>query len=132
MDTKRRDKVWFANKYIAFLEKEFGRTKESYYAFFDNDDFPNECWGLGFNMDCGKSFINAYGEDAWNNIKGLKTDIEKISDINTIGNGLFSKWRYYNHWAYPSEITPETKDWFLTLFRRLKVLCDTQEGHYWK
>ena len=116
----------FADKYIEFFEKEFGRTKESYYRFFESNDFPGECQALGFEMDCGHSFIAAYGETAWNDIQGLKTNINKINDISIIGNGLFSQWRFFNHWSSPSYANDDTKEWFLMLFRRLKDLCHTR------
>lgn len=117
----------FADKYIAFFENEFGLTKQSYYSFFDNSAFPEECRELGFEMDCGHSFINAYGEDAWNDVHNLKATVETLNDSKIIGNGLFSQWRFYNHWSSPSYANEDTKEWFLILFYRLKVLCNTQK-----
>ena len=66
MEYNNSDIAKFADKYIDFFEKEFGRTTESYYRFFDNNDFPNDCQEIGFDMDCGQTFIDAYGERAWN------------------------------------------------------------------
>lgn len=117
----------FADKYIAFFENELGLTKQSYYSFFDNSAFPEECRELGFEMDCGHSFINAYGEDAWNDVHSLKATVETLNDSKIIGNGLFSQWRFYNHWSSPSYANEDTKEWFLILFYRLKVLCNTQK-----
>ncbi len=112
----------FADKYIAFFENEFGRSKESYYRFFDDNVFPNACENLGFEMDCGHSFIEAYGSPAWNSIEGLQDKIADINDLALIGNALYSQWRYYNHWSSPSYADNDTKQWFLMLFRRLKGL----------
>ena len=112
----------FIDKYVNFFEKEFGRTRESYYRFFDNNDFPNDCQALGFEMDCGHSFIEAYGEAAWNTVQGLKDSIDKIDDIKTIGNALFSQWRFFNHWSSPSYANEDTKEWFLLLSQRLRML----------
>lgn len=116
----------FADKYIRFFEQEFGRTKESYYRFFDYNDFPEECRGFGFEMDCGQSFNEAYG-DAWNDIKILKAKLSEINDIHIIGNGPFSQWRFFNHWSTPSHANDDTKEWFLMLFRRLKDLCHNMD-----
>ncbi len=112
----------FIDKYVNFFENEFGRTRESYYRFFDNNDFPSECQALGFEMDCGHSFIDAYGEPAWNTVQGLKDSIDKMNDIKTIGNGLFSQWRFFNHWSSPSQANDDTKEWFWLLLQRLRML----------
>ena len=42
MEYNNSDIAKFADKYIDFFEKEFGRTTESYYRFFDNNYFPND------------------------------------------------------------------------------------------
>ena len=123
---KKSEIEGFADKYIDFFENEFGRTRESYYRFFDNNDFPKECRVLGFKMDCGHSFLEAYG-DSWDDVKALKAIISEISDIQVVGNGLFSQWRYFNHWSSPSHANDDTKEWFLLLFRKLKALCQKQE-----
>lgn len=110
----------FSEKYIAFFEKDFGCSREAYDHFFDGNEFPRDCEALGFEMDCGHSFTEAYGE-GWNEVEHLKAIIDKVDDINIIGAGLFSRWRYYNHWAYsgPGE---KDKEWFLILLHRLKEL----------
>ena len=77
-------------------------------------------------MDCGQSFNEAYG-DAWNDIKILKAKLSEINDIHIIGNGLFSQWRFFNHWSTPSHANDDTKEWFLMLFRRLKDLCHNMD-----
>jgi len=116
----------FADKYIQFFTEEFGRTRESYYRFFDNEEFPNDCRNLGFEMDCGHSFGETYGHDAWNSSEALSKMIDKVNDVNVIGNGLFSQWRYFNHWSSPSHADGESKEWFLMLFRRLKSLSESR------
>lgn len=37
--TPSPDIILFAEKYINFFENEFGRTRESYYLFFDDNEF---------------------------------------------------------------------------------------------
>ncbi len=117
--TKKRI-AHFAQKYIYYFENEFGNTK-SYYDFFDTSTFPNECWNLGFEMDCGHSFIKLYGESAWNSKEGLSAIIDKINDVKVAGASIFSKWRLFNHWSYTGA-TDDDKEWFLMLFRRLQQL----------
>ena len=120
---ERRDALaQFIVKNIDFFENEFGRTSGSYYQFFDNGVFPNDCRALGFVMDCGGAFSQKYGMKPWYEAKALQECIDDVDDIQLIGSALFSKWRYYNHWAYPSEADADTKEWFLLLFRRIKSL----------
>ena len=110
----------FAQKYIDYFEYKY-KQPETYYYIFDSPTFPDECWSLGFEMDCGHSFIKLYGEAAWNSAEALSTVINKINDVKVVGSALFSQWRYYNHWSY-SHATEDARQWFLMLFRRLQQL----------
>ena len=120
------DLIEFSQKYIDYFSNDFGRDRSSYYKFFESQDFPDACISLGFEMDCGQSFIAAYGEEAWRSLAKLSTIIEKIDDVNLIGSALFSQWRYFNHWSY-SDATDEDREWFLILFKRLNDLAKTKE-----
>lgn len=111
----------FADKYIDFFKYEFGTSREADCRFFEGDEFARDCEALGFEMDCGESFTQAYGE-GWNHVEHLKTIIDKVDDINIIGAGLYSQWRYFNHWSY-SNPGEEDKEWFLLLLFRLKWLA---------
>ena len=110
----------FCDKYIDFFENEFLKTRESQYKFFDSMEFPNECWNLGFEMDCGRSFDEAYGPDGWD-IEKLESKLPSMNDIKIIGSGIFSNWRYFNHWSF-GHAEEKDKKWFLTLFKHLKEL----------
>jgi hypothetical protein len=112
----------FTKKYIDYFENDFGKTSEAYYRFFDNSTVPNECYQLGFEMDCGESFTKAFGNELWNTTEGLEEKIKETTDIKMLGSAVFSQWRYYNHWA-DSHPNDEVKEWFLILLRRLKELC---------
>lgn len=120
------DLIEFSQKYIDYFSNDFGRDRSSYYKFFESQDFPDACISLGFEMDCGQSFIAAYGEEAWRSLAKLSTIIEKIDDVNMIGSALFSQWRYFNHWSY-SDATDEDREWFLILFKRLNDLAKTKK-----
>ena len=111
----------FIEKYIDYFHTKFAPNSREYYDFFESPFFPNECWSLGFEMDCGESFIAAYGEEAWNTNKGLSAVIDKADDVNILGSALFSQWRYFNHWSY-EHATEEDKEWFLTILRQMQEL----------
>ena len=118
--------IEFSQKYIDYFSNDFGRDRSSYYRFFESQDFPDACISLGFEMDCGQSFIAAYGEEAWRSLAKLSAIIEKIDDVNLIGSALFSQWRYFNHWSY-SDASDEDRKWFLILFKRLNDLAKTKK-----
>lgn len=111
----------FIEKYIDYFLTKFDPNSSSYYDLFDSPSFPDECWSLGFKMDCGKSFIAAYGHEAWNSHRELLSVIGKADDIIILGSALFSQWRYFNHWAC-GHVTEEDKEWFLIILRRMQEL----------
>ncbi|MBO4531754.1 MAG: hypothetical protein J5767_14075 [Paludibacteraceae bacterium] len=117
----KKDIINFAQKYIDFFEKKFGSDKSKYW-FFGDDYFAKDCEALGFEMDCGQAFI-AVDKDSWPTSSVLKDNLDKFTDINIIGSGLYSKWRAFNHWGSPLEAKEDTKQWYLILLRRLIVLC---------
>lgn len=79
---------------------------------------------LGFSMDCGKALEENYPEA---NL-GLRRDkwkkILKNIDLFTLGNAIFSQWRYFNHW-HEAPMTEDDFQWFALSFSRLAQL--TQE-----
>ena len=118
--------IAFADKYLQFFSETSESNSDWKYRFFDSGEFPDECWSLCFDMDCGHSFIEAYGEEAWRSLDGLKHVIDKMDNIYLIGNGLFSQWRGFNHWSSPSYADDDTKEWFVLLLTRLKTLCENR------
>ena len=111
----------FIEKYIDYFLTKFDPNSSSYYDLFDSPFFPDECWSLGFEMDCGKSFVDACGGEAWRSHRELSEAIEKINDVEILGSALFSQWRYFNHWSY-GHATEEDKEWFLIILRRMQEL----------
>ena len=111
----------FIEKYLDYFLTKFAPDSPSYYDLFESPSFPNECWGLGFEMDCGESFIAAYGHEAWNSHRGLSSVIDKADDVKILGSALFSQWRYFNHWSY-GPATEEDKEWFIIILRRMQEL----------
>ena len=88
----------FAQKYLDYFERMVAGDRVMY-AFFDDRAFPDECWSLGFEMDCGQSFIKTCGEEAWRSVDALQRIIDSITNTKMIGSVIFSQWRYFNHWA---------------------------------
>ena len=94
-----------------------------YRYFEDGYILGEEFFSLGFIMDCGESLKNALPDAAnfFNDNEELKKYIDKL-DIQTLGNAIFSQWRYWNHWAM---CPMEEKDfeWFVIAFARLAELA---------
>ena len=114
----------FTEKYINYFLNDFDPNSSTYYDLFDSPDFPDECWSLGFDMDCGESFTKTYGREAWRADIGVSSIIDNMDNIEVLGSGLFSKWRYFNHWAY-EHATENDKHWFLMILKRIKELANT-------
>lgn len=112
----------FTKKYIDYFLNDFAPESPTYYDLFESSAFPQECWSLGFDMDCGQSFTEAYGERVWKDERGLSKVIDKMNNLRIMGSGLFSEWRYFNHWAY-EHANEENKKWFLLLLRRMQELA---------
>ena len=115
----------FCRKYIDFFEHYFEKEPVEAFKIFNDLKFPKECELLGFEMDCGESFTNAFGEQAWLYPDGLEEQIVHTTDVKLIGASIFSKWRFFNHW---SDSGPTEKDieWFLIVFRHLQKLAKEQ------
>ena len=80
----------------------------------------DDCEALGFKMDCGNSFSKIYGRAVFD-CEELKPIVHRISDISLLGSAIYSRWRYFNHWAYNAESILEDKNrkWFLLALNRL-------------
>lgn len=85
----------------------------------------DDCEALGFKMDCGNSFSEIYGKAVFD-YEELKSIIHRISDISLLGSAIYSRWRYFNHWAYNAESILEDKNrkWFLLALNRLIQLSN--------
>ncbi len=106
-----------------WLEK-FYDPKDDYIQFVDHR-MAEDCRALGFEMDCGLAFNDKY-KCAFNDTQLLKQIIGKETDIDLIGSAIYSKWRYFNHWAYTGAeiLDPENMEWFIVILERLKSLSE--------
>lgn len=83
----------------------------------------DDCTALGFEMDCGQAFFEKYGQAA-NNHEALEKIIDEVTDIPLLGSAIYSRWRYFNHWAYSGAeiLEPSNRAWFVLAFRRMAAL----------
>lgn len=93
-----------------------------FYMFEDIRFVGNGMQELGFEMDTGNSLTEKYPNSrAFEEIEELERVLATI-DIQTLGNAIFSQWRYWNHWSMGSM---EEKDfqWFVIAFHQLAELA---------
>lgn len=77
---------------------------------------------LGFEMDAGKSLEAAFpGVDAFHDNSSIQRIIKQV-DLQTLGNAIFSQWRYWNHWSM-SPMEEADFEWFVIAFSRLAELA---------
>ena len=69
-------------------------------------------------------------EKAVYDARALDTIIENVNDISLLGSAIYSRWRYFNHWAYDAAeiLSMPNRSWFIIALNRLAELCkDEQE-----
>ena len=68
-------------------------------------------------------YIEKYG-DIFFNVEEFEINIKIIDNVQILGSAIYSKWRYFNHWAYSgsSILEPENKKWFIIALTRLAEL----------
>ena len=105
------------------------RDEEINYIELVDHYFADECDELGFVMDSGEAFSQQYGSASYDS-RELKKVINGISDIELLGSAIYSRWRYFNHWAYDAAeiLSMPNRSWFIIALNRLAELCkDEQE-----
>lgn len=109
----------FVEKWIAKFE-----NPNTNYIELVESEFAEDCRDLGFEMDCGHGFEGLYGAAVYN-ADALSKVIEQVEDITLLGSAIFSRWRYFNHWAYSGAeiVEPENRQWFLIGLHRLYNLA---------
>ncbi len=86
----------------------------------------DDCVALGFEMDCGHAFESVYGKAVYD-CGELDKVIDNVTDIPLLGAAIYSRWRYFNHWAYNGAEILETVNrmCFITALNRLMLLSGT-------
>ena len=93
--------------------------------FLFEEEMGNDCFALGFEMDCGHSFDREYSKgEPLNRVETLAAVIEDVDDEELLGSAIFSNWRGITHWSYESGFTAENKAWFLMALTRLNELLN--------
>ena len=108
----------FAVKWIAKF-----RDESTNYIELVDHYLSDDCKALGFEMDCGRAFSEKYGF-AVNNYEDLKNIIDDVTEISLLGSAIYTRWRYFNHWAYDGReiLEPKNRAWFILALSRLEVL----------
>lgn len=83
----------------------------------------DDCDALGFDMDCGHAFQEKYGHVVSNH-ESLDRIIDDVTDIPLLGSAIYSRWRYFNHWACTGGeiLEPNNRVWFILALSRLALL----------
>ena len=92
-------------------------------AYFEDIEFVGDgLKDLGFEMDCGRSLDEAFpSSGALKNTASLKRILDQI-DIQTLGNAIYSQWRYFNHWNM-APMDEDDYEWIVVAFSRLAELA---------
>ena len=110
-----------------FAEKWYDKFKDptTNYLELVEQYMADDCAVLGFKMDCGHAFEQQYGTAVYDGDE-LKKIIDEITDISLLGSAIFSRWRYFNHWAYDGAeiLEVHNRTWFLLALNRLAFLTD--------
>ena len=116
-------------KISGFAKHWRGVFEEPLSKHYDADtQFADDCFALGFQMDCGTAFQEAYpNARAFESAENLQAIIQSVHDVDLLGSAIFSHWRYLTHWAYECDLmSPENRKWFVVAFNRMIEL--TKEG----
>lgn len=113
------------NKTYLFAKKWYEKFNDENISYIELVDhyMADDCFELDFKMDCGDAFYREYGS-AINDYSELEKVISKVRDIDLLGSAIFSRWRYFNHWAYSGEeiLEPKNRKWFIIALNRLAEL----------
>ena len=92
------------------------------FSFFEDSQFVGEGLSdLGFEMDCGESINRLLPGLNISEVDTFKRVINQITDIQVLGNAIFSQWRYWNHWSF-APMEEKDYEWFVLAFFRLAEL----------
>lgn len=107
----RRAVKAFARRFREALERDGIAALERF-------DWSGGFFGLGFEMDCGNSFEEAYGLRL-GDADGIG-DLTGVDDVAVLGSAVFSQCRYLTHWS--GGYGERDADWIVAALRRLEEL----------
>ena len=99
------------------------QDRNTWYLALADHFIADECAALGFEMDCGNAFEREYGRAVFD-YNELNNIIDNITDIPLLGSAIYSRWRYFNHWACSGDeiLKDDNRMWFILAFDRLALL----------
>ena len=77
---------------------------------------------LGFPMNAGDTFCNAYGSQAFRTHKELQRIFSSITDVQILCSGILSRYRAITHWWSQDVLGPGNREWFIVALSRLLQL----------
>ena len=84
-----------------------------------------DCFSVGFEMDCGKAFERTYkNERLLYSLNDFASVVHQVTDVELLGSAIFSNWRRITHWSQESGIEDKNRAWFLIALNRLKELVN--------
>ncbi len=118
-DETRNEQIHsFAVKYRQLFAKTDVREREL------QEGFAEKCRALNFEMDSGTAFIEKHSKEAFYDSENLMRIVKEIRDIDILGSGIFSKWRYVTHWTSEDLTSEENRAWFHAALTRLSELTE--------
>ena len=108
----------FSLKYLRLFDNEpdSGAGKQI------EESLGRDCESLNFIMDSGEAFKKAY-YCAYVSNDVMRGACRLITDIDLLGSGIYSQWKYYTHWGQVDFLSPKPKEWFTMAFSRLAELA---------
>ena len=76
--------------------------------------------GLGFEIDSGSSYEEAYGLSLGND-QNISDALSRVDDIAVLGNAIFSQCRCLTHWS--GGYGEEDAAWLVAALKRLEELA---------
>ena len=97
----------------------FRDQKINYFELVDRY-MSDDCAALGFRWTAVMLFRKNTGNAA-SRYDELDKIIDDVTDIDLLGSAIYSRWRYFNHWAYDAStiLENENRSWFILALSRL-------------
>lgn len=94
-------------------------------AALEGFDWAGGFSGLGFEMDCGRSYEEAYGL-SFGSARDIGEGLSRVDDMAVLGNAIFSQCRYLTHWSYG--YGEKDAAWLVAALGRLEELASPENA----
>lgn len=89
-------------------------------AALERFDWSGGFFGLGFEMDCGCSYEEAYGLRL-GDARDAERGFPGVDDLAVLGSAVFLQCRHLTHWSYGCG--ERDAAWLMAALKRLEGLC---------